>query len=37
MHRDLLQWEQALKLASRFSPKDLPVISREYAQQLEFQ
>ena len=37
MHRDLLQWEQAMKLASRFSPKDVPVITREYAQQLEFQ
>ncbi|EDQ85531.1 uncharacterized protein MONBRDRAFT_34239 [Monosiga brevicollis MX1] len=37
MHRDLLQWEQALKLASKYSPKDLPIVAREYAQQLEFQ
>eukprot|EP00043_Microstomoeca_roanoka_P010106 m.96337 g.96337 ORF g.96337 m.96337 type:complete len:1381 (-) comp14788_c0_seq1:232-4374(-) len=37
MHRDLLQWEHALKLANRLSKKDIPSLSREYAQQLEFQ
>lgn len=37
MHRDLLQWEQALRLANRFSKRDIPFLSREYAQQLEFQ
>lgn len=37
MHRDLLQWEQALRLANKFSKRDIPYLSREYAQQLEFQ
>jgi WD repeat-containing protein 19 len=37
MHRDLLQWEQALRLAERFSKGEIPYLSREYAQQLEFQ
>lgn len=35
MYRDLLQWEQALKLAQRLAPAEIPAISREYAQQLE--
>eukprot|EP00911_Craspedida_sp_UC1_P000783 UC1_evm1s599 len=37
MHRDLLHWEQALQLANTLSKKDIPYLSREYAQQLEFQ
>ena len=36
MRRDLLQWEQALALASRLAPGETPTISREYGQQLEF-
>ncbi|CEF65464.1 Tetratricopeptide-like helical domain-containing protein [Strongyloides ratti] len=36
MRRDLLHWEKALALASKLSPNDVPVISKEYAQQLEF-
>ncbi|XP_039955569.1 WD repeat-containing protein 19 [Bactrocera tryoni] len=34
--RDLLQWEQALLLAHKFEPDEVPFIAREYAQQLEF-
>lgn len=37
MHCDLLQWNQALKLAEKLAPQEIPTISREYAQQLEFQ
>lgn len=36
MRCDLLQWEQAIQLASSLAPRRLPAISREYAQQLEF-
>lgn len=36
MRRDLLQWEQALTLAKTLAPNQIPLISREYAQQLEF-
>eukprot|EP01112_Ceratiomyxa_fruticulosa_P008153 TRINITY_DN2109_c0_g1_i1.p1 TRINITY_DN2109_c0_g1~~TRINITY_DN2109_c0_g1_i1.p1 ORF type:complete len:1418 (-),score=299.30 TRINITY_DN2109_c0_g1_i1:29-4282(-) len=36
MRRDLLHWEQALNLAKSLSPDQIPVLSREYAQQLEF-
>jgi WD repeat-containing protein 19 len=36
MQRDLLNWEQALKLASRLAPEETPYISKEYGQQLEF-
>ena len=36
MHRDLLHWDQALGLAKRLAPEEIPYISREYAQQLEF-
>ncbi|VDM60035.1 unnamed protein product [Angiostrongylus costaricensis] len=36
MRRDLLDWPKALALAEQFSPKEIPFISREYAQQLEF-
>ena len=36
MHRDLLNWEQALKLATHLSVEDIPYISKEYALQLEF-
>ncbi|XP_071452490.1 WD repeat-containing protein 19 [Hetaerina americana] len=35
MRRDLLQWEQALQLARKLAPEQVPYISREYAQQLE--
>lgn len=34
--RDLLQWEQAIALAETLAPGQLPIIAREYAQQLEF-
>lgn len=34
--RDLLQWEQALSLAESLAPQQIPLIAREYAQQLEF-
>ena len=36
MRRDLLHWDQALKLATTLSPNAVPEISVEYAQQLEF-
>ena len=36
MRRDLLHWDQALKLAETLAPEQLPIISIEYAQQLEF-
>ena len=35
MRRDLLQWEQALKLATTVAPDQIPTIAREYAAQLE--
>ncbi|KAH3756601.1 WD repeat membrane protein [Pelomyxa schiedti] len=36
MRRDLLHWDQALSLAKALAPDLLPVISIEYANQLEF-
>jgi WD repeat-containing protein 19 len=36
MQRDLLHWEQALNLAKKLDPEQIPHISRQYAQQLEF-
>ncbi|XP_076036473.1 intraflagellar transport protein Oseg6 [Oratosquilla oratoria] len=36
MRRDLLHWDQALHLAKKLAPEQIPYISREYAQQLEF-
>ena len=36
MRRDLLHWDQALKLAKTLAPAQIPYISKEYAQQLEF-
>lgn len=36
MRRDLLQWDQALTLAKKLDPTQIPSIAREYAQQLEF-
>uniref|UniRef100_A0AC35U0Z1 WD repeat-containing protein 19 n=1 Tax=Rhabditophanes sp. KR3021 TaxID=114890 RepID=A0AC35U0Z1_9BILA len=36
MRRDLLHWDKALILAGQLSRKDVPIISKEYAQQLEF-
>ncbi|KAF5289365.1 hypothetical protein FQR65_LT11876 [Abscondita terminalis] len=36
MRRDLLQWDQALQLSRKMAPDQIPYISREYAQQLEF-
>ncbi|GMH58387.1 hypothetical protein TrST_g1003 [Triparma strigata] len=36
MRRDLLHWDQALKLATTLSPSSVPEISVEFAQQLEF-
>lgn len=36
MRRDLLHWEKALQLAEHLDPQQMPFISKEYAQQLEF-
>eukprot|EP01012_Entosiphon_sulcatum_P034005 TRINITY_DN4306_c0_g1_i1.p1 TRINITY_DN4306_c0_g1~~TRINITY_DN4306_c0_g1_i1.p1 ORF type:complete len:1383 (+),score=422.30 TRINITY_DN4306_c0_g1_i1:301-4449(+) len=36
MRRDLMHWELALKLAEQLAPQEIPQLSREYAQQLEF-
>ena len=36
MRRDLLHWEQALKLAKTLAADQVPLISREFAKQLEF-
>ncbi|KAL0273759.1 UNVERIFIED_CONTAM: hypothetical protein PYX00_006365 [Menopon gallinae] len=36
MRRDLLQWDRALRLAKKLSPNQIPFISKEYANQLEF-
>lgn len=36
MRRDLLQWDLALQLAKKLAPEQIPQISKEYAQQLEF-
>ncbi|XP_066931056.1 WD repeat-containing protein 19-like isoform X2 [Clytia hemisphaerica] len=36
MRRDLLHWDQALELAKALAPEEMPFISKEYAQQLEF-
>ena len=37
MRRDLLQWEAALRLARSLAPAQVPLICRQFAQQLEFQ
>ncbi|CAG2173153.1 unnamed protein product, partial [Oppiella nova] len=36
MRQNLLQWSEALTLAKRLAPNQIPIISREYAVQLEF-
>ncbi|KFM71006.1 WD repeat-containing protein 19, partial [Stegodyphus mimosarum] len=36
MRKSLFQWDPALKLAETLSPKEVPFISKEYAEQLEF-
>ncbi|XP_054159699.1 WD repeat-containing protein 19-like [Oppia nitens] len=36
MRKSLLQWSEALTLAKRLAPKQMTIISREYAVQLEF-
>lgn len=36
MRRDLLHWDKSLQLANRLAPDQIPFISKEYAQQLEF-
>ncbi len=36
MRRDLLHWDSALQLAKALAPEQIPFISKEYAQQLEF-
>ena len=36
MRRDLLNWDTALQLAQSLASDEIPFISREYAQQLEF-
>ncbi|KAL9647005.1 hypothetical protein ABK040_013859 [Willaertia magna] len=35
MRRDLMHWDRALQLAQTLDPKQIPIISREYANQLE--
>jgi len=32
MRRDLLHWDQALHLATKLAPDQIPFISKEYAQ-----
>ncbi|XP_044727730.1 WD repeat-containing protein 19 [Chrysoperla carnea] len=36
MRRDLLQWDEALRLARQYAPDEVPAIAREFALQLEF-
>lgn len=36
MRKHLFHWDSALKLALTLSPKEVPLISKEYAEQLEF-
>ncbi|CAG2108726.1 unnamed protein product [Medioppia subpectinata] len=36
MRQNLLQWSEALTLAKRLAPNQIPIISREYGVQLEF-
>ena len=36
MRRDILNWDQALNLAKTLAPEEVPYVSKEYAQQLEF-
>ena len=36
MRRDLLHWDQALKLAGTLAPNQVPELSASYGQQLEF-
>eukprot|EP00041_Stephanoeca_diplocostata_P037132 m.1387941 g.1387941 ORF g.1387941 m.1387941 type:complete len:1371 (-) comp24985_c0_seq2:183-4295(-) len=36
LNRDLLRWDKALELAAEHGPEEIPYISREYAQQMEF-
>ena len=36
MRRDLMNWDTALQLAQSLATEEIPLISREYAQQLEF-
>lgn len=35
MRRDLLEWPKALVLAETMNPKEIPYLSKEYAQELE--
>lgn len=35
MQCDLLHWDQALDLATTLDPSRIPLLSRQYAQQLE--
>ncbi|XP_015782176.1 WD repeat-containing protein 19-like [Tetranychus urticae] len=37
MRQNLQDWDSALALANRLAPDSVPIISREYASQLEFQ
>nr|CCC94636.1 predicted WD40 repeat protein [Trypanosoma congolense IL3000] len=36
MRHNLMQWEPALALAKQLAPEKLPLLSKEYAQQLEY-
>lgn len=36
MRKHLFHWDAALKLAVTLNPQEVPIISKEYAEQLEF-
>ncbi|KPI89280.1 hypothetical protein ABL78_1613 [Leptomonas seymouri] len=36
MRRDMMQWKSAITLAEQLAPEEVPILSREYAQQLEY-
>ncbi|KAI9206652.1 uncharacterized protein BJ171DRAFT_597315 [Polychytrium aggregatum] len=36
LRRNLLQWDQAMNLATKLAPHEITTIAKEYAQQLEF-
>lgn len=36
LHKDLMNWEQALKIAESVAPQEIPLLSVQYAKQLEF-
>ncbi|KPA79411.1 hypothetical protein ABB37_05256 [Leptomonas pyrrhocoris] len=36
MRRDMMQWARAIALAEQLAPEEVPILSREFAQQLEY-